>query len=204
LSAATATGGGGTGASLEAASLLAGRSNSGEPGSSLSAGGAAAAVVGGAGAGAATGMGAGAGAGVGSAAGAAAGADAAGAWAELSCCCAMAVEANRVKVAASNVPRDTRRSMEFLPGTEVRSCRLPCGQSPTFRPLRAIGFTRCLSKWRSQWCGCKWSSIPRWAELACTDNWMGRLPRALSRPFHGLQSRASWAWDCLVPAELDG
>src|ERR1700722_13170518 len=146
-------GGGGTGASLEAASLLAGRSNSGDPGGS-GAGAAAAVVAGagvGAGAGAATGVGAGAGAGAGSAAGAgaAAGVDAAGAWAELSCCCAMAVEANRLKVAASNVPRDTRRSMAFLPGTEVRSCRLPYGQSPTFRPLRPIGSARYFSRWRT-------------------------------------------------------
>ena len=80
-----------------------------------------------------------AGAGVAAGAGAAAGASAAGGCAGVFCCWAMAVVARRAKVAASNVPRGARRIITFLPGAEVRSRRLPCRQSPIFRPLRAIG-----------------------------------------------------------------
>src|ERR1700719_1856591 len=165
LFSAAASGGAGTGASLAAAGLLSGRPISGEPGGSAAAAGAAGAGAAAAGAGAVAGaaaVGAGAGAGVaagagaGSGAGVAAGAGAgiaagAGACAGVSCgCWASAVVARRASVAASNVPRGTRRVITFLPSAEVRSRRLPCRQCPTFRPLGAIGFAHDLANYRSR------------------------------------------------------
>src|SRR5580704_17477826 len=116
LSSAAASGGAGTGASFAAAGLLSGRPISGEPGGSAAAAGAAAgAGVAAAGAGAGAGAGVAAGAGAGIAAGA-------GACAGVSCgCWASAVVARRASVAASNVPRGTRRVITFLPSVEVRS-----------------------------------------------------------------------------------
>src|ERR1700731_16573 len=134
LFSAVASGGAGTGASLAAAGLLSGRPISGGPGGSAAAAGAAGAGAAAAGAGAgagaaAAGAGAGAGAGVaagagvGSGAGAGAGVAAgAGACAGVSCgCWARAVVARRANVAASNVPRGTRRIITFLPNAEGRS-----------------------------------------------------------------------------------
>src|SRR5580658_2313501 len=121
LFSAVASGGDGTGASFAAAGLLSGRPISGEPGGSAAAAGAAAgagAAAAGAGAGARAGVAAGAGAGSGAGAGIAAGA---GACAGASCCWASAVVARSARVAASNVPRDTRLIITFLPSAEVRS-----------------------------------------------------------------------------------
>src|ERR1700722_4516214 len=132
LFSAVASGGDGTGASFAAAGLLSGRPISGEPGGSAGGAAAGAAATGaGAGAGAGAGGGSGAGAGVGSGAGVAAGAVAAGAGAcaGASCgCWASAVVARRASVAASNVPRGTRRVIVFLPSAEVRS--LPASLPP--------------------------------------------------------------------------
>src|SRR5258708_37017406 len=111
LSSAAANGGAGTGASFAAAGLLSGRPISGEPGGSAAAAGAAGAGAAAAGAGA----------------GAAAGADGAGACGGA-ICWAMAVVASRASVAASNVPRDTRLFIMFLPSAEVRA--LPASLMP--------------------------------------------------------------------------
>src|SRR5580692_9530150 len=128
LFSAVASGGDGTGASFAAAGLLSGRPISGEPGGSAAAAGAAAgAGAAAAGAGAGAGAGVAAGAGAGSGAGVAAGAGAgiaagAGACAGVSCgCWASAVVARSASVAASNVPRGTRRVIIFLPSAKVRS-----------------------------------------------------------------------------------
>src|ERR1700690_1897948 len=145
LSSAAASGGAGAGASLAAAGLLSGRPISGEPGGSAAAAGAAAgagAAAAGAGAGAGAGVAAGAcaGSGAGVAAGAGACAVGAGACAGGSCgCWAMAVVARRASVAASNVPRGTRRVITFLPSVEVRS--LPASL-PTVSDISTPGCNR--------------------------------------------------------------
>src|ERR1700730_17081102 len=157
LFSAVASGGAGTGARFAAGGFPSGRPMSGEPGGSAAAAGAAAgAGAAAAGAGAGAGAGVAAGAGVGSGAGVAAGAGAgiaagAGACAGVSCVgWASAVVARRANVAASNVPRGTRRVIVFLPSAEVRS--LPASL-PTVSDISTPGCNRVahdLANYRSR------------------------------------------------------